>query len=186
MKRNILLLLALILLVLPASAKRKKVSDVDRAAAIAEMVDMLKTERWTLYIDHINSTRVNFTQLIPERNYIYIEDGRLVIQTDKTSSFVMPNMVPRSHFFGSGRAQREFRMAMLPVYRQVYDVVITETALNRKGTKIYYTITMKDPHGRTTRQRMTIDPVSLTASVGVYSGRIEPLQEVTLSMPEKR
>lgn len=186
MKRNILLLLAILLMALPVSAKRKKVTDEERAVAIAEMVDMLKTDRWTLHIDHINSPRVNFSQLAPERNYIYIEDGHLVLQTDKTSSFVMPNMAPRPPFFGSGRAQRDFRMAMLPVYRQVYDVVVTETSLNRKGTKIYYTITMKDTHGRPTRQRMTIDPVTLTASVGVYSGRIEPQQEVILSMPEKR
>lgn len=186
MKRNILLLLALLLLALPVSAKRKKVSDEERAAAIAELVDMLQTERWTFYINHINSTRVGFSQLVPERNYIYIENGHLVLQTDKTSSFVMPNMAPHSPYFGSGRSRRDFHMAMMPIYRQVYDVVVTETSLNRKGTKLYYTITMKDPHGRTTRQRMTINPVTLSASVGVYSGRIEPLQEVILSMPEKR
>lgn len=186
MKHNILLLLAVLLLALPASAKRKKVSDQERALAIVEVVEMLKTERWTFYIDHINSPRVSFSQLIPERNYIYVEDGRLVIQTDKTSSFVMPNMAPRSPFFGSGRAQHEFRMAMLPVYRQIYDVVVTETTLNHKGTKIYYTITMKDSYGRTTRQHMTVNPLTLTASIGVYSGRIEPVQEVSPSIPERR
>lgn len=185
MKRNILLLLALLLLALPASAKRKKVTDEERAVAIAELVDMLKNDRWTFYIDHINSTRVSFSHLDPRTNYIYIEDGHLVLQTDKTSSFVMPNMAPRAPYMGSGRAQHEFRMAMRPVYRQVYDVVVTETSLNRRGTKVIYTVIMADPRGHRTTQRITIDPVTLNANVGVYSGRIEPQQEVLLFVPDK-
>lgn len=183
MKRNILLLLALLLLALPASAKRKKVTDEERAVAIAELVDMLKNDRWTFYIDHINSTRVSFSHLDPRTNYIYIEDGHLVLQTDKTSSFVMPNMPP---YYGSGRAMHDFRMAMRPVFRQVYDVVVTETSLNRRGTKVIYTVIMADPRGHRTTQRITIDPVTLVAHVGVYSGRIEPQQEVILVLPEKR
>lgn len=185
MKRNILLLLALLLLALPASAKRKKVTDEERAVAIAEVMHMLKNDLWTFHIDNINSTRVSFSHLDPRTNYIYVEDGHLVLQTDKTASFVMPNMAPRAPFMGSGRAQHEFHMAMRPVYRQVYDVVVTETALNRRGTKVVHTVVIADPHGRRTTQRITIDPVTLHANVGVYSGRIEPQQEVLLFVPDK-
>lgn len=185
MKRNIFLLLTLLLLALPASAKRKSVTTEERANAIAELVDMLQNERWTFFIDHINTSRVAFAQLTPERNYMYIENNRLVLQTDKTTSFVMPNMPPHSHYYGSGRAHYDFHMAMLPVFRQIYDVVVTETSLNRKGTKVIYSITMADHHGHRTRQRMTIDPITLTASIGVYSGRIEPLQEVQVRVREK-
>lgn len=180
MKRNILLLLALLLLALPASAKRKQVTVEELAAAIAELVDMLKTDRWTFHIDHIDSPRVGFSNLDPRLNYVYIEDHHLFLQTDKRSSFVRPNMAPRPPFFGSLHGRNQIRTAMVPVYRQVYDVIFTETALNRKGTKVIYTVTMADKNGQRTRQRITIDPLTLTASVGVYSGHIKPVEEVIL------
>lgn len=184
MKRNILLLLALFLLALPMSAKRKKVTDEERAQAIAVMVDMLKNDRWTMFIDNINSSHIGFSQLIPERNYIYIEDKHLVLQTDKTMSFVSRNFTPMS-FYGSGRVRGELLMAMRPVDRHVFDVIVTEISLNRKGTKVYLSIICADSRGHRSRQRMTIDPVTLRANIGVYSGRIEPVDEVILRVPAK-
>lgn len=182
MKRNILLLLALLLLALPASARRHKPTEQERALAIAQVVELLKTDRWTLFIERINSNSVDFSQLVPERNYVYVENGHLILQTDKTYSYANANFMPRHSPYSRARYRQQLHIAMRPVDRRVYDVVVQDISLNRKGTKVIYSVIMADEHGRRTRQHMTINPVTLDASIGIYQGHIKPVEEVLVEV----
>lgn len=180
-----ILLLALCLLSLPASAKRHKVSAEERTAAIMRTYDLLQSGQWVMMIDDITTPKVSFTHLISERNYLYIEDSYLVVQTDITGAHSANNLnaLERKEAARSAAAHLDYVASFRPGVCQKFKIASSDIRTNRKGTKVILNLYIDRPHyTKKLFERIVIDPITMKASNGTLSGHIVPDNETLLIM----
>lgn len=178
-----ILLLALCLLSLPASAKRHKVSAEVRTAAIMRTYDLLQSGQWVMMIDDITTAKVSFTHLISERNYLYIEDSYLVVQTDITGAHRATNLnsLQRQEAARYAGTHPEITTGFCPGSCEKFKIASSDIRTNRKGTKVILNLYIDRPHyTKKLFERIVIDPITMKASNGTLSGHIVPDNETLL------
>lgn len=180
------LFLILSFLTLPLSAKRQKVSSGERAQAVMRIHDLLQSGQWVMVIDNITTTNFCFTQLLPERNYFCIEDGRLIRQTDITGAHRSDNLnaFQRKEVARYADIHPDYFASLRPVVRLRNKVESSSIRTNRKGTKVVYTLYISSDYaGKNSFVRIVVDPITLAASDGWASGHIVPHDKFILSLP---
>lgn len=190
MKQKLLLILIAILAIVPAAAQRTKVTAEEREQAVTRTCDLLNSGRWVMIIDNITTTAVSFSQLIATNNYILVADSLMTIQIDTSGAQVQTNLTKsqkeaaKSMEYWHPDQIEANRMAK----RDYYNVASTKTETNRRGTQIVHKIFVSTPDHpmANTYMRLMIDPVTLRANFGIYSGHIMPADEAQLTNLQPR
>ena len=185
--RLLALSIALVCLSLPASAKRQKVTDEERAQAVMRTYDLLRSGQWVLLIDNITTTHYSYTQLLPDRNFLYIEDSLLVVQLDYTAAHLATNSneVERSIKRRQFEARPDLYLNPRRAHRTFLNILESKIGTDRKGKKVVYTLYVSTPDfPNRSLMRLVIDPISLTGGTGTYNGRIVPSDETLIAVPD--
>lgn len=185
-----LLIIALLAAALPAAAQKKKVTDEERQQAIMRVYDLLESGKWVMVIDNITTTKVSYSQLLAESNYILVADSLMTIQVDVAGANVQTNLNPLERTAAEGYANRhpDRIEAARVTQRDYYHVVRTATETNRRGTQIVHKLYLSTPDNpnHSTFSRLMIDPITLEANFGVYSGHFMAADEAVLVNTQPR
>lgn len=185
--RTFIFVVSLVSIALPAAAKSHKLTAEERAQAVMRTYDLLQSGQWVMIIENLQTTTWGFSNLLPDRNYMYIQDSLLVTQTDVTGAHGTSNLniYQRNEIKRQYNVRPDIYSARRPVHKSFENVLSTEIRTNRSGTKVIYTLFVNSPDfPQKTRMRMIIDPVTLSANVGICSGRLVPSNETMLYIPD--
>lgn len=185
--RTFILALSLVSIALPAVSKSHKLTPEERAQAVMRIYDLLQSGQWVMVIENIQTTSWGYSNLMPERNYLYIQDSLLVKQIDTTGAHGTSNLniYQRQDIKRRIDARPDLYAARRPVRKEFENVLSTEIRTNRSGTKVVYTLFVNSPDfPQKTRMRMIIDPVTLSANMGIYTGHLVPSNETLMYIPD--
>lgn len=183
-QKFLLILIAIIACAMPTAAQRQKVSDEERSQAIMRVYDLLESGRWVMTIENITTTKVSYSQLVESNNYILVADQLMTIQIDKAGANAQTNI----NVYERKEAERYAYLhpdlidASNKPHRGFYNVVKAETQTNRRGTQVVhklYLSTPDDPNSNTF-SRLIVDPLTMKANFGIYSGHLKPADEAVL------
>lgn len=182
--RLLLIIVAAVLAIVPAAAQQKKVSAEEREQAVMRTYDLLNSGHWVMVIDNITTTAVSYTQLIATNNYILVSDSLMTIQIDPSGAQVQTNLTKsqKEHAQSMERWHPDQLDARRIARRDYSNVVKTETETNRRGTQIVHKLYLSTPDAPNSRvfSRLIIDPVTLKANFGIYSGHLMPADEAQI------
>lgn len=184
MKKTLIIFLIAILGIAPVAAQRTKVTDAEREQAVMRTYDLLNSGHWVMVIDNITTTSYSYSQLIATNNYILLSDSLLTIQVDTSGANVQTNLT---------KSQKEAAESMeywhpdqldakRMTQRDYRNVVKVETETNRRGTQVVHKLFLSTPDSPNSRvySRLIIDPITLQANFGIFSGHLMPADEAQI------
>lgn len=169
---------------MPAAAQRTKVTDAEREQAVMRTYDLLNSGHWVMIIGNITTTAVSYSQLIATNNYILLSDSLMTIQIDTSGANVQTNLTKSQK--EAAKSMEYWHPDLLDAKRMAQrdyrNVVKAETETNRRGTQVVHKLYLSTPDSPNSRvfSRLIIDPITLKASFGIFSGHLMPADEAQI------